>query len=174
MTISQNQKDILKTIGLITFATGAIILAPNLLQILKPLNKDKRYRYKKTIKKLYNDKAIYLSGEEIRLTKKGERLLKQIEVEEITIEPKDSWDGNWHLVCYDIPEKYKGRRNYLRRKLIEFNFYQIQKSLWVYPYECQEEIAVLCQNIGVAPFVAYLNTDHLPQQEKLMRLFRLD
>jgi len=46
--------------------------------------------------------------------------------------------------------------------------------MWVYPYECKEEIAIISQNLGIAPFVAYLNTDYLPQQERLIRHFNLE
>lgn len=173
--MSENQKNILKAIGT-CLLVGSAFIAPNILQILKPRDSKERYKYKKTMTKLFNDEVIYLSGEKIELTDKGKQLLKQIQIEDIKIydwrERKD-WDGVWHLVCYDIPEKYKKERDCFRRKLIESNFYQIQLSLWAYPYDCKEEIAVIAQNLGIAPFVAYLNTDYLPQQEKLLDRYNL-
>lgn len=173
--MSENQKFILKTIAG-TLAFGAALVAPNILQLLKPKGAKEKYKYKKTIEKLFRDDVIYLSGEKIELTDKGKSLLKLVQTDDITINDwrdKPAWDGVWHLVCYDIPERFKKERDYFRRKLIEANFYQIQLSLWVLPYDCKEEIAVVAQNIGIAPFVAYLNTDHLPQQQKLLKLFDL-
>jgi len=123
---------------------------------------------------LFDDKIIYLSGEEIRLSEEGLALLKLSQIEDIvSIRHSDQWNGVWHLVCYDVPEGFKVKRDYLRRKLTELGFSQVQYSLWVIPWECKEEIAIIAQNLGIAPFVAYLNTDYLPQQQKLVDYFNL-
>lgn len=176
MKITKRQKEVLSAIGKLSLIAAAF-LAPNILQLLKPKGPDKKYRYRKIIDKMFDDKIIYLSGERIELTKSGLELLKQIQVEDIVInrwqDRPEKWDGVWHLVCYDIPEPFKNKRDCFRRKLIESHFYQIQLSLWVCPYDCKEEIAIVAQNLGIAPFVAYLNTDHLPEQAKLVKHFDL-
>lgn len=152
---------------------ASAILAPNILQVLRPRNAKERFKHRRTIKKLFDDKIIYLFGEEIILTKKGEELLGIVQSEDISFPTQDTWDGVWHIVCYDIPEHKKEARDYFREKLIQAGFVFIQDSLWVYPYNCKEEVAVVAQNLGIAPYVAYLNTDYLPQQEKLIRRFDL-
>ena len=175
MRMTNRHKEVLSTIGKLGLIAAAFV-APNVIQLLKPSSAEKKYRYKKIIDKMFDDKIIFLSGERIELTDKGLKLLKQIQIEDISLnEMKDeqNWDGIWHLVCYDIPEKFKKERDQLRHKLFESNFYLIQLSLWVYPFDCKEEIAVIAQNLGIAPFVAYLNTDHLPQQQKLLKHFHL-
>jgi len=176
MRLSRNQKEVLRLIGT-SLAIGAAFIAPNIVQLLKPKNSKERYSHKKTLQKLFDDEIIYLSGEKIELTDKGKDLLKRVQIEDIKIydwKNKPEWDGVWHLVCYDIPEKFKKERDYFRRKLVKSNFVQIQLSLWVYPYNCREEIAVISQNLGIAPFVAYLNTDHLPQQSDLLKYYSLE
>lgn len=174
MRLSERQKEILKAIGTITLASTVAILAPNLLQILKPSDKQKRYRYKKSLKTLVDHDIIYLFGEEIRLTEKGKELYRIVEIEDIKIPVNDHWDRVWHLVCYDIPEKKKKERDYFKNKLLESGFWAVQDSLWVYPWDCKEEIAVISQNLGISPYVAYLNTDYLPGQDKLIRRFSLE
>jgi len=177
MRITKRQKEVLSVIGKLSLMAAAFV-APNIIQLLRPENPEKKYRYNKIIKRMFDDKIIYLAGEKIILTDRGKELLKQIQVEDIEInkwqDRPENWDGIWHLVCYDIPEPFKNKRDGFRRKLIESHFRQIQLSLWVCPYDCKEEIAVLAQNLGIAPFVVYLNTDRLPQQDKLIRLFDLD
>lgn len=155
----------------VTLASSFI--APNLIQILKPVNAKEKYKYKKTINKLIEEDVIYLSGEVIRLTEKGKHLLERIEIDDMRINSDKKWDGIWHIVCYDIPESKKKEREYLRCKLSKLNFRFVQKSLWVNPYECKEEIAIIAQNLGIAPFVAYLNTNYLPNQKKLIHYFDL-
>ena len=175
MRMTNKRKEVLSVIGKLTLLAAAFV-APNIIQLLKPKNSENRYRYKKIINKMFDDKIIFLSGERIELTEKGLELLKQIQIEDIALndmQDEENWDGVWHLVCYDIPEKYKRERDQLRHKLVESNFKLIQLSLWVYPFDCKEGIAVIAQNLGIAPYVAYLNTDHLPQQQKLLRHFHL-
>lgn len=175
MKLTKNIKAVLSVIGfglvIVTGATSPYFLT----NLLKPKNKYQKYKYKKVIKKLFDDKIIYLSGEEIRLSKEGLELLKLSQVQDIvSIKHSKEWDGIWHLVCYDVPEELKGKRDFFRRKLIELGFYQVQYSLWVIPWECKEEIAIISQNLGIAPFVAYLNTDYLPKQKKLISHFYLE
>ena len=173
MRISEKQKEIVKSVGKIILVSGLIVLAPNLLKILKPKNKYHKQQYKRSIKKLLDNDIIYLFGEEIRLTKKGRELYKTVEVEESKIPKSDIWDGIWHLVCYDIPEKKKEKRDHFQQKLLKSGFWAIQDSLWVYPWDCKEEIAIISQNLGISPYVAYLNTNYLPNQNKIIKRFSL-
>lgn len=177
MRLSKNQKFVLKTIGL-TLLIGTAMVAPSTAQIFKlfkPKNTKEKRKISNTIQKLFDDDIIYLSGERIELTKHGKELLKLVRVEDVIIPTctNSKWDGVWHLVGYDIPEDYKKARDCFRRKLVESGFEKIQLSLWVYPYNCKEEIAIISQNLSIAPYVAYLNTDYLPQQSKLKKLFGL-
>lgn len=173
MRISEKQKEILKSIGKTVLVSGIALVAPNLIQILKPKNYTQKQQYKRSLKKLVDNDIIYLFGEEVRLTKKGRELYKIVEVEDIHIPKNDDWDGIWHLVCYDIPEKKKQERDYFQQKLLKSGFWAVQDSLWVYPWDCKEEIAVIAQNLGVSPYVAYLNTNYLPGQNKLIKRFSL-
>jgi len=173
MRLSKKQKEVIKIVGKSLILASALF-APNIVQILRPRNTQEKQSGTRSIKRLFDNKIIYLSGEEIRLTKKGIELLKIIDIEDITIKSDGEWDRQWHIVCYDIPEHKKKEREYFRSKLIELGFRFIQKSLWVYPYGCKEEIAIIAQNLGIAPFVAYLNTDYLPRQEKLIQIFDLE
>lgn len=172
MRISERQKEILKTIGICMILASAIV-APNIVQLLKPLNCRAKYQYKKSIKKLIENDVIILFGEQIKLTEKGKYILRRIEIDEIIIKKQSNWDGHWHLVCYDIPEDFKKERDYFRSKLVLSGFRIIQDSLLVYPYDCKEEIAIMSQKLGISPYVAYLNTDFLPNQNKMVDSFGL-
>lgn len=152
---------------------AASFVAPNLAQLLKSKAPTDKYYTKKVIKHLEEEGIIFLAGERVKLTKRGRDLLTKIEADDITITKIGHWDKVWHLVSYDIPEKKKRERDYFRRKLIVLGFKQIHDSLWVIPWECREEIAIFCQSTGISPYIVYLNTNHLPQQNKLIRYFEL-
>ena len=126
--IGENEKEIIKCIGIGLFVVASFAF-PNLPIALQPIFKMRGNKgLQKLLKNLEKKRFITLGGEKIKLTNKGRKLLKEIYFSEITITKPEKWDGNWHLVAYDIPEIYKKSREYLREILQRNNFYQIQKT----------------------------------------------
>ena len=83
------------------------------------------------------------------------------------------WDGKWRIVIFDIPERKKKMRNFFRQKLGDLGFRQLQKSVWICPYNIAdkvEEIIDLCQ---AKSFVHYLLVEELDNRNVLMNLFKL-
>lgn len=60
------------------------------------------------------------------LTKKGKKVLLQSSLLEM---PKP--DGVPRLVMFDIPEKERSKRRWLRIELLAYNFKSLQKSVWL-------------------------------------------
>ena len=50
------------------------------------------------------------------------------------------WSGFWFIVIFDIQREYNVKRDALRRLLKRLGFYQLQKSVWLFPFDCREEI----------------------------------
>ena len=50
---------------------------------------------------------------------------------------KEKWDGKWRMICFDIPERYKQGRDALRDKLKKIGFRELQKNVFVAPYNCK-------------------------------------
>jgi len=154
------------------------LIAPNAAMAFYKISKQvtdrqARNRTKRSISSLIKRDIIYLAGDEIKLTKHGKELLKLVQIHEIEIPKPKKWDKNWHLVSYDIPEFKRKERNWFRSRIINLGFEKIQDSLWVFPYECREEIAIISNALGISDFVAYLNTNQLPHQERIKRHFGL-
>ena len=64
-----------------------------------------------------------------------------MELSKLKITKPARWDKKWRVVIFDIPDKsFKRGRDALRSKLKEWNFYQLQKSVWVCPWPCENEI----------------------------------
>jgi DNA-binding transcriptional regulator PaaX len=173
--LGEKEKEIIKTIALGLFTITSIAV-PNLPLILKPFFTQKRPKqnFRLILKRLEQKNIIYLGGEKIKLTKKGQKLLKEIQLQEIILQKPTKWDGLWRLVSYDIPDIYKNERDWFRSTLIRLGFRKIQESLWVHPYECKEEIAIIAQNLSVSPYVIIMITDHLPNQTKIEKYFNLN
>jgi CRISPR/Cas system-associated endoribonuclease Cas2 len=88
-----------------------------------------------------------------RLSKKGREKIKKFIFDEFFIRRPERWDGKWRLVIFDIPESQNKARWALRRKLKDLGFYQCQKSAWIHPFPCLEEIEFLKDILNIKPFV---------------------
>lgn len=171
--LGDNEKEIVKMIGLGTLVLASFAL-PNLPIALKPLI-DRRGMdgIAKLIKKLSNHKVIDLGGEKIALTSKGQKLLKEIQIRDIEIIRPQKWDGIWHLVSYDIPKEFNKERDVFRYTLKRWGFYQIQYSLWVFPYDCREEVAVLAEYLKIPDYIVMMKTDFIPNEDYIESLFNI-
>ncbi len=68
----------------------------------------------------------------LRLTDEGRcRLLGGVNPE---VEWGRRWDGVWRIVAFDIPESAVALRTRLRRRLRDFRFGWLQKSVWISPH----------------------------------------
>jgi len=86
---------------------------------------------------------------------------------------RKKWDGKWRIVVFDIPEKKKGVRNALRRKLKELGFYELQKSVFVFPYECGNEIEFIVEFFELRPYVRTGVLEKIDNTTHLKRIFKL-
>lgn len=98
----------------------------------------------------------------VRLLKSGHRKLAKLQIENLTLPITKNWDGKWRIFIFDIPEKYKILRDNLTRKLKKLGMFHIQRSVFVFPYDCRQELKFICTHYGVARYTSYgelVNTD---------------
>ena len=91
------------------------------------------------------------------LTEKGRKRKLQYDWENIKIPKSDKWDGKWRLLMFDIPSKQKGLSDGFRYKLTRLGFIQFQKSVWIYPYPCENEIDFIAEALGVGRYLQLFN-----------------
>jgi len=98
-----------------------------------------------------------------QITKKGVNHLAE---EDFKPKFPDHWDGFWVILIFDIPEKLKIIRNYLRRKITHYGFIQVQKSVYVFPFECEQDILSLIEELKINKYVTLIRSSVL-QGEKI-------
>ena len=86
---------------------------------------------------------------------KGKKVLEEISVFEIAFKNKMT-DGYRRIIVFDIPEKYKTERDILRGKLREFECEPLQKSVYITPYICEDEIYQIAKALGIGTYVSIL------------------
>src|SRR3989338_1016131 len=84
------------------------------------------------------------------------------------------WDGKWRLVMFDIPMRFTKGREALRYHLKNLGFLQFQKSAWIHPFPCEDEILFIADFFGIGKHVEILTVENLLNDEKLKKHFRLD
>lgn len=90
------------------------------------------------------------------LTDNGKRKALQYDLGKMKIQKPARWDKEWRMVIFDIPESMKAGRNALAAKLKQLGFYSMQKSVFIYPYECKDEVDFIVEVFGLRPYVRFL------------------
>jgi len=137
---------------------GTSILLKEFLKENGASNDSKKFkRMLRIIKNKKMIKVIQKNGEDfLEITKSGKKELLRYNFDDLKIEKSKIWDGKWRMVIFDIPEKFRDGRVALSNKLKEMGFYRLQKSVFVYPYECENEIDFIREFFDVKKFVILL------------------
>jgi len=53
------------------------------------------------------------------------------------------WDKKWRILIFDIPSDKRVVRDALRHLIKKLGMHQLQKSVWIYPYNCSEQVNFL-------------------------------
>ncbi len=110
----------------------------------------------------------------VKITKKGKSKLREFDIELIKIKKPKKWDRKWRLVIYDLPLRFKKAREELRWKLKQLSFFQFQKSAWVFPYPCEDEIIYITDFYGIRNYIDILIAESVLNDGKLKKHFSLN
>jgi len=109
------------------------------------------------------------------LTHLGKEIVHQYKIDELKIKTPVKWDGEWRVVIYDIPQSLKRASAAFSQKIRDMGLYQLQKSIWVYPYDCMNELEFLCTvyKLPLEDCILCFKTKELPKQNQIKRYFDL-
>src|SRR3989344_4682297 len=96
LSLSRSPKNYFKILG-------------NLPSAWKEIDKNRLYR---AVREFYNERLIDF---------KENKALK-FKIDEMEIKKPAKWDGEWRIVIFDIPERFKKAREALRKKLKDLGF----------------------------------------------------
>lgn len=132
--------------------------------------------YKREIKRLKKNGYIALTkspqGFAAKLLNRANQRIKKIVFDDLVLPKTTRWDGKWRLFIFDIPEEDRMARNMLRRKLKDLGMYNMQRSVFVYPYDCRKELEFISDHYGVARYATYLETNYIDIDKELRRYFK--
>ncbi len=110
-----------------------------------------------------------------RLTDKGKKRL----IEEIPLLRfhRKKWDGKWRQVIFDIPEEKKVAREKLRTKLLSLGFGQLQRSVYINPFDMVRPLSDFLEENHLSDYVVIFEIERLSgesEQELAGTAWKLD
>ena len=109
----------------------------------------------------------------IILTDEGKRRLLKYDLDHMHLARQKNWDGKWHIVIFDIPEKYGKARRALSWKIRQMGAFSMQKSVFIYPFFWRDEIDFVTEFFHVSPYVRYIEAFQVEGEKDLCRHFDL-
>lgn len=108
------------------------------------------------------------------VTKEGKRALRQVyEYSSRAITRQEKWDGVWRVIAYDFPEKERSARDALRYVLGKSHFLQIQKSVWIFPYDCSLLSGLLSNNTVIRTHTIFMKVANISSESAHKKHFGL-
>ena len=141
---------------------AASIIFPGLPMVAKPFidaakeaERNKRqkewekfnlWRLRQVIKRMQNSKLVEVKEEKgiplIKITQKGKQKLLRYKIDEMVLD-ESNWDSKWRLVIYDVQTGKRANSEMFRTMLNKLRFLKLQKSVYLTPFKCEDEIEYL-------------------------------
>lgn len=164
-------------------ATTIVVASPAMPKMLKllPLLKLRRLReyrewdVSRALRRLRSQGFITLvptrNGFALRPTHQGQVLLERYEIGDYRITNQKRWDGRWRVVIFDIREECKQKREKVRLQFKRWGFFHLQRSVFVYPFDCEDAIEMLKTAYGVRHEIHYLEVSRMAGDRALRAYF---
>jgi len=152
------------------------------IQVIKEMHKEwvfvSNQSLERSIESLYVSRLISKKRSKdgtttLILTKLGRQAALTYDLENMRIEVPKKWDKKWRIVIFDIPEPMKKVRDAFRSHLRILGFYELQKSVLVYPYKCSNEIEYIISLYNIGKYVRFIVATSIDNQEYLGSKFNL-
>src|SRR3989338_7423372 len=141
------------------------------------LNIERRSLYN-AIKSLYRSRLIDAKDNAngtttLVLTERGKKKALTYQIDELKIPPMKRWDHKWRIVLFDIPENMKRARDALARVLKNAGFIKFQKSVFIHPFECRNEVDFIIEFFNVRPYVRFITAAEIDNELHMKNRFNL-
>lgn len=180
LKIDPTVRDVLKLL-----ATGAVltsaVLIPGTAVLFKEIMKYKEqkdfadwekfnlWRLRQVLKRLEKQKIISIHGDIIQITDRGKRRVLKYNLETMILKRKI--DGKWRIIMYDIADMKKTERETFRGMLKKLKLFQLQESVYLTPFVCEDEIEYLRQLFHIGNEVMVIKVVGIENEEAYKKYF---
>jgi len=83
------------------------------------------------------------------------------------------WDNKWRLITFDVPCKEDTKRCQIRSFLKEFDFYQLQKSVWISPVAVSKKFWNILVKSDLDKYCKTMVVDIIEGDEEIRKYFNI-
>ena len=186
--IDPKTKEVLMLLGAGAFLAASIIFpglpmaAKPFIDVVKEADRNKRqkewekfnlWRLRQVIKRMQSSKLVEVKEEKgvpiIKITHKGKQKLLRYKIDEMVLE--SNWDGKWRLVIYDVQTGKRANSEMFRTMLNKLRFLKLQRSVYLTPFKCEDEIEYLRLLFEIGNEVQILKVGSLENETAYRRYF---
>jgi len=132
-------------------------------------------RFSDNLKRLEKEGLIKIVCESkessIELTNKGREKVKMLSTQDYKYKYPENWDEKWRLIIFDIPNTKRKTRDILRDKLKHLGCFQLQESVFVFPFDCKDVIDYIKTIYKIEPYVQYVIAEAIETEVDLIGKF---
>ncbi len=164
-------------------ALGLVRSPRNYFWIVREIKKEwkaiNRKALSRAIKVLYQSKLVSEKENSdgsttLVLTEAGKQKALTYTVDEMEIKKPKVWDKKWRFVLYDIHDSLKPVRDAFRDHIKQLGFYEFQRSVFIHPYDCKNEIDFLIELHDIRHSVRLVTATEIDNEPHLKEIFSLD
>ena len=149
-----------------------------LKQIPKEWRRENRQALERAINSLYTSHLVQEKENKdgtttLVLSENGKRRALRFNINKLEIKRPTKWDRKWRIVMFDIPEKLKKLRESLRFHFKEIGLIELQKSVLVFPYPCDNEIEFILELYNARKYVRFVLAETIDNEAHLLKKFNL-
>jgi len=172
-------KIILKSLVAGVLFTTVLVL-PGLAQIytlFRPKYARDKYKINRSVRNLQKQKLIHIHSKNgkdvVEITEMGKKKVLAYDLADMRIQKPKRWDGWWHVVIFDIPENKRNARRAINIKFKEMGLYSLQKSTFVSPYPCKDELDFIGNYFNVSNNIIYIKAKEIGANANIKKYFNL-
>jgi CRISPR-associated endonuclease Cas2 len=89
------------------------------------------------------------------------------------IEVPSAWDKAWRIISFDIAEDKKASRDAVREHFLKLGFFELQDSVFVYPFDCFKEVEYISELYDVRKDIRRIVANFIDNEPELRKFFNL-
>lgn len=177
------KEEVVGIIFSILLIAGVLVVAatmPSTIQLFKYFGRKKpheQWRIRRSVSRLEKNGIIrkrFVGGQEcFVLTPSGKERAMRYKLRSMTINPQKKWDGLWRIVMFDISEDKRSARRAIGHAIQKLGCLQYQKSVFITPYPCAEEIDFAGECFGVRKHIRLITAKQVDGIEEARKHFLL-
>lgn len=169
------EREILSKLSAGDLLIGHLLSAGSTYRMLKLARERAKYRHRRklAIERLKDGRYIKIQDGKLSITPTGKSTLSGAIEKTSKLLNTDKWDHKWRIAIFDIPETHAALRNRVRSILKRAGFVQLQRSVWVFPHDCEDLVQLIKEESQLSQFILYGVLERIESGERLMKVFKL-